>query len=81
MITVLFNWLRVSSEFFRIRDFPHMKLGIRDFPHMKLGIRDFPYIKLGIQEFPYLKLGIRDFKAKSGRVSGLEVRCRKNHQV
>ena len=65
MITVLFNWLRVSSEFFRIQDFPHLKLGIRDFPHMKLGIRDFPY----------LKLGIRDFKAKSGRVSGLDLRC------
>ena len=27
----------------------------------------------GIRDFPYLKLGIRDFKAKSGRVSGLNV--------
>ena len=33
MITVLFNWLRVSSEFFRIQDFPHLTLGIRDFPY------------------------------------------------
>ena len=33
MITVLFNWLRVSNEFFRIQDFPHLTLGIRDFPY------------------------------------------------
>ena len=75
MITVLFHWLRVSSEFFRVQDFPHLKLRIRDFPYMKLGIRDFSYMKLGIRDFPHWKLGIRDFKAKSGRVSRLDLRC------